>query len=225
MSHLGLNDERWWEDFTNFDKNDQQYFAEYLGGRATEQTVDESGRSPRLTLRPFMRVLNETVDKYLKKGYLKEIDESMVTQVLDTIRSHGFDPIEFGLTEEVMKRRLKMVQAQQEIEALHLPVQPQRRKEALRKRVAQEGRSIADTVINRLKLKHMGRDLVRYFPGRGSNNLAVVIGLAQGYLNNAIGVSSGERDSASVEQLEKGLEAVPDIVDSLTAFISGKMSD
>jgi len=224
VSHVGLNDERWWKDFTNFDKNDQQYFAEYLGGGAAEQTVTESRTSPRLTLRPFMHVLNETVEKYLQKGFLKEIDESMVTHVLDTIRGHGFDPIEFGLTEEMMKQRLKMAQAQREIKALQLPVQPQRRKEALRKRVAQEGRSIADTVINRLESQHMGYGLIRHFPGRGNTNAAIVISLAQGYLNNAMGVESGERDSASIEQLQKGLDAVPDIVDSLTAFVGGKIS-
>jgi DNA repair protein RadD len=105
VSHVGLNDERWWDDFTNFDREDQEFFAQFLGSEAGETVIDEDG-TPRLTLRPFMRVLNATVENYARKGYLKEVDSAMVDEVLSIIRSRGFDPLEFGLTEEMMKRRL-----------------------------------------------------------------------------------------------------------------------
>ena len=72
VSHVGLNDERWWTDFTNFDKDDQQFFQEYLQGALD---IDGEGDAlPRLTLRPFMRVLNEVVKNYQRQGYLKHID-------------------------------------------------------------------------------------------------------------------------------------------------------
>jgi len=223
VSHVGLNDERWWEDFTNFDREDQQFFAQYLGSESEETVIDEDG-TPRLTMRPFMRVLNETVENYSKKGYLKEIDSAMVDEVLNVIRSRGFDPLEFGLTEEMMKRRLQVARAEiQHIPAQELPVQPQRRKEALRKRLAQQARSMADTVINRLKLKHMGRDLLRYFPGRGPHNVAILTSLANGWINNAMSIQAGGRDNASIEQFEAGLQAVPDLTDSLTAHVNEKL--
>lgn len=223
VSHVGLNDERWWDDFTNFDKEDQQFFAEYLGSEAAETVIDEEG-TLRLTLRPFMRVLNETVENYAKKGYLKEIDSAMVDEVLNIIRSRGFDPLEFGLTEEMMRRRLEIASAEsQHIPAHELPVQPQRRKEALRKRIAQEARSMADTVINRLELKHMGKDLIKHFPGRGPHNAAILISLANGWINNEMGINAGERDTASIEQFEGGLAAVPDLTDSLTAHVKEKI--
>ena len=40
VSHIGLNDERWWKDFTNFDKDDQDFFREYLEG---EETTEGAG--------------------------------------------------------------------------------------------------------------------------------------------------------------------------------------
>ena len=62
VSHVGLNDERWWEDFRRFDTDDQQFFAEFLAGE--EQIIEGDGPRPRLTLRPFIRVLNwKTVTK------------------------------------------------------------------------------------------------------------------------------------------------------------------
>lgn len=223
VSHIGLNDERWWDDFTNFDKEDQHFFAQYLGSEAVESVIDEEG-TPRLTLRPFMKVLNETVESYARKGYLKEVDSRMVEEVLNIIRSRGFDPLEFGLTEEMMKRRLQVAGAErQQIPAQELPVQPQRRKEALRKRLAQDARSMASTVVSRLQLKHMGRDLLRHFPGRGPHNIAILTSLANGWINKAMGVGTGQRPDASIEQFEVGLAAVPDLTDSLTAHIKEKL--
>jgi DNA repair protein RadD len=221
VSHIGLNDERWWTDFSNFDKDDQEFFSEYLGG--PDETIEGEG-GPRVTLRPFMRVLNETVDQYVQKGFLRLVDQTMVDEVLQTIRSKGFDPIEFGLTEEMMRQRLELaVQAERHVLAYALPVQPQKRKEALRVRLTQEARSIADTVVNRLGLKHGGRDLLKHFPGRGESNVVILINLAQGAQNKVMNASPGERDKASSEQFEAALKASADIVDSLTAAVGSKL--
>lgn len=104
VSHVGLNDERWWTDFANFDKVDQDFFASYFStGESTE--LAESTGAPRMTLRPFMRVLNETVTSYIQRGYLKKVDETMVTDFIATIKEKGFDPLEFGLTEELIWQR------------------------------------------------------------------------------------------------------------------------
>jgi superfamily II DNA or RNA helicase len=222
VSHVGLNDERWWQDFTNFDRDDQQFFAEYLGGEAVE--LEGTDVRPRMTLRSFMRVLNETVDKYIQRGFLTEVDATMVTEVLNAIRSRGFDPLEFGLTEEIMRRRLELaVRSEREIPIQALPVQPQRRREALRRRVYQEARSIADTVANRLGVPHNGRDLLRHFPGRGPSNIVVLINLAQGEQNRAMGIEAGQRDEASATQLDRALAASADIVDKLTFAVRMEM--
>jgi superfamily II DNA or RNA helicase len=222
VSHVGLNDERWWEDFRLFDKEDQQFFEE-LG--ADEEAEEGSGeRSPRMTLRPFMRILNETVRKYVQKAFLREIDQTMVTEVITTIRNAGFDPSEFGLDEQMMRRRLEMsARGERELQASPRPVQPQQRREALKPLVSQDARSIADVVANRLELKHTGRDLIRHFPGRGQHNAAILIALASGAQNKVMGVESGDRNNASTEQLEKALEATADITDSLTASVRAKL--
>jgi DNA repair protein RadD len=224
VSHVGMNDERWWTDFRNFDKEDQALFAEILEG--TDSTVDSSDGTPRMTLRPFMRVLTETVETYLLKAYLTEIDDAMITEFMDTIRSKGFDPIEFGLTEDMVRTRLQLSAAQkQEVPAFSAPVQPQRRKEGLRKRIAQDARSIADVVINRLDLRHGGHDLVAKYPGRGANNATILITLAQKAQNEVMGIASGEREAASIEQFESAIDACADIADRLTATTKAKLAD
>lgn len=223
VSHVGLNDERWWEDFQRFDAEDQQFFAEFLAGE--EELIEDEGTGPRLTLRPFMRVLNETVEHYVQKGFLKEVDEVMVQDLLDTIRAKGFEPSEFGLTEEMVRLRLEIAaQAEREVPAFNPPIQPQRKKEALKKRVFQEARSIADTVVNRLELKHGHRDLLRFFPGRGDSNIAILISLALGSQNKQMAIPGGKRDEASVAQFEAALAATPDIVDALTASIRTRLN-
>jgi DNA repair protein RadD len=221
VSHVGLNDERWWTDFQRFDEGDQLYFAEFLS--ETDEIIEGEGER-RLSLRPFMKVLNETVETYIQKSFLREVDEVMVREFLDTIRSKGFEPSEFGLSEEVVRLRLEVAaSAERELPASTPLIQPQRQKEAMKRRVYQDGRSIADTVVNRLDLKHGGRDLIGFFPGRGETNSSILISLASGFQNREMGLPSGQRDEASAEQFRAALDATADIADSLTSLVRERM--
>jgi DNA repair protein RadD len=221
VSHIGLNDERWWKDFTNFDKDDQEFFREYLEG---EEATEEGAGGPRLTLRPFMRVLSEIVESYQRRGYLKRIDDVMIRDLFETIRQKGFEPSEFGLSEEVMRMRLEVAQQEAQVPAYKPIAQPQDEREALRGRLMPEARAIADTVINRLELSHRGRDLLRYF-GSGAHNSEVLIRLANAEQNQIMGIDGGERRDASTDQIKRGIAASADIVDKLTALLRGKMRD
>ena len=221
VSHIGLNDDRWWSDFTNFDNDDQQFFHEYLQG---ELEIEGEGEgSPRLTLRPFMRVLNEVVESYQRKGYLKKIDDVMIGELFDTIREKGFEPADFGLTEEVVRRRLAAAQTEGQVSAFNPVIQPQERREALRGRLQQETRSIADTVVNRMGLKHRGRDLLKSFSG--NHNSEILIRLASAEQNNVMGLPSGQRQLANIAQLESAINASPDIADKLSTLVREKLKD
>lgn len=221
VSHIGLNDERWWEDFKKFDSGDQLFFSEFLNA-GEETTIEESGATPRMTLRPFMRVLNETIEAYVQKGFLTKIDEVLAQELLDTIRAKGFDPGEFGLTPELMRMRLELANKERTMPAFMPLVQPQMRREALRLRLVQEARSIADVVINRLELKHAGKNLIGRYPSKGDSNASILMALAAGYQNRKMGIESGERERASITQYEAALAASADIVDALTVEIRKK---
>jgi DNA repair protein RadD len=221
VSHVGLNDERWWGDFTNFDKDDQEFFHEFLQG---ELEVDGEGEhSPRMTLRPFMRVLNEVVESYHRKGYLKKIDDVMIGDLFATIREKGFEPTEFGLSEEIVRNRLAAAQAESQVAAFNPVIQPQERREALKGRLQQEARSIADTVMNRLSLQPRGRDLLRCFSGKF--NAEILIRLASAEQNKVMGVESGQRQSADISQLEGAINASPDIADKLSSLVREKLKN
>ena len=219
VSHIGLNDDRWWMDFTQFDKDDQAFFHEYLQG---ELEIEGEGEgSTRLSLRPFMRVLNEVVESYQRKGYLKAIDDVMIGDLFSTIREKGFEPSEFGLTEDVVRRRLAAAQQEGEIRAFTPVIQPQERREALKGRLQQEARSIGDTVVNRLQLGHRGRDLLRAFSG--DHNSEILIRLASAEQNKVMGVETGQRGSADIAQLEAAIDASADIADKLSSLVREKM--
>ena len=222
VSHVGLNDDRWWNDFTNFDKEDQDFFREHLQGELEHEPERGEG-SPRMTLRPFMRVLNELVESYQKKGFLKQVDEVMISDLFETLRSKGYEPSEFGLTEEVIRRRLSTAEAEAKVTAFNPAIQPQMRREALKGRLSQESRSIADTVLNRIGIRHQGKELLRYFSG--SHNTEVLIRLASSEQNKIMEIEKGGRTSASADQLQTGISASADIVDKLSAVITGKIKN
>jgi superfamily II DNA or RNA helicase len=221
VSHVGLNDERWWGDFTNFDKDDQEFFHEYLQGEL--EVNAEGDASPRMTLRPFMRVLNEVVESYHRKGYLKKIDEVMIGDLFAAIREKGFEPTEFGLTEDIMRRRLAAAQVEEQIAAFNPVIQPQERREALKGRLQQEARSVADTVLNRLGIQHRGRDLLRAFSG--SHNSEILIRLASAEQNAVMKLEPGQRQLADIPQLESAINASPDIADKLSSFVREKLKN
>jgi DNA repair protein RadD len=222
VSHVGLNDERWWEDFTNFDDEDREFFSEFFSEDESEIGATEA--TPRRTLRPFMRVLNETVNAYLQKGFLRQIDESMVREIIETIESRGFHPSEFGLSEDIVRMRLELAsQAEREVQAVPRLVQPQMRRQALQIRVSKEARSIADTVLNRFDLSHAGRDLIRHFPGKGPSNATILVALAGAAQNTLMRVEKGQRNDASIEQFEAAINASAEIVDSLTGIVRAKL--
>ena len=221
VSHVGVNDERWWSDFTNFDKDDQEFFQEYLQGDLEVEVDGDS--SPRLTLRPFMRVLNEVVENYQRQGYLKQIDEVMIGDLFDTIREKGFEPAEFGLTEDMVRMRLSAAQSEGQVAAFNPIIQPQERREALKGRLQQEARSIADTVLNRIGLHHRGRDLLKCFSG--NFNAEIMIRLASSEQNRVMHLDSGQRQSADIEQLERAVGASPDIADKLSSLVRERLED
>ena len=221
VSHIGLNDERWWGDFTNFDNDDQQFFHEYLQGELEVESEGEG--SPRLTLRPFMRVLNEVVESYQRKGYLKKIDEVMIGDLFETIRDKGFEPTDFGLTEEIVRKRLVAAHTEGQVSAFNPVIQPQERREALKGRLQQEARSIADTVINRMGIQHRGRDLLKCFSG--NHNSEILIRLASAEQNNVMGLLSGQRQSADISQLEDAINTSPDIADKLSTLVREKLKN
>jgi hypothetical protein len=170
-----------------------------------------------------MRVLNEVVESYHRKGYLKKIDEVMIGDLFATIREKGFEPTEFGLTEEMVRRRLAAAQVEGQVAAFNPVIQPQERREALKGRLQQEARSIADTVLNRLGFQHRGRDLLRCFSG--DHNSEILIRLASAEQNTAMNLESGQRQSADIGQLQSAINASPDIADKLSSLIREKLND
>ena len=170
-----------------------------------------------------MRVLNEVVESYQRKGYLKKIDEVMIGDLFETIRDKGFEPTDFGLTEEIVRKRLAVAQTEGQVSAFNPVIQPQERREALKGRLQQEARSIADTVINRMGIQHRGRDLLKCFSG--NHNSEILIRLASAEQNNVMGLLSGQRQSADISQLEDAINTSPDIADKLSTLVREKLKN
>ena len=87
----------------------------------------------------------------------------------------------------------------------------------------QEARTIADTVLNRMELKHRGRDLLKCFSG--NFNAEILIRLASAEQNNVMNLESGQRQAADIEQLEKAINASPDIAEKLSSLVREKLED
>ena len=119
--------------------------------------------------------------------------------------------------------RLSVAQAEGQISAFNPIIQPQERREALKGRLQQEARSIADTVLNRIGLQHRGRALLKAFSG--NFNAEIMIRLASAEQNKVMDVKSGERQSVGIEQLQRAVDESPDIADKLSGLLREKLDN
>ena len=78
-------------------------------------------------------------------------------------------------------------------------------------------------MLNRIGLQHRGRDLLKGFSG--NFNAEIMIRLASAEQNKVMNVESGERQSAGIEQLQRAVDASPDIADKLSGLVREKLED
>ncbi|MGC2498363.1 MAG: hypothetical protein WA374_11515, partial [Acidobacteriaceae bacterium] len=61
----------------------------------------------------------------------------MIGDLFTAIREKGFEPTGFGLTEDIIRRRLAAAQVEEHVAAFNPVIQPQERREALKWRLQQ----------------------------------------------------------------------------------------
>lgn len=215
VSHIGLNNDANWADFREFDLEDQQVFREWLEAQPEEGESDGSGGRPR-RFDEGMMVHNEIISDFVKQSFLDPNDDRVVDKILDTVIP-GVGPLRKFFDREEMRKKLKAAQA----EVLPgspqaIPVSPQKRRRASRKRLADRPKSVAARVLKDLKLAPGGFEISRLLPdAKGNNNLVAAIRLMHKGINERLGITNKARNKTSADQNEATTEELDAIGDEL----------
>jgi superfamily II DNA or RNA helicase len=216
VSHVGMNNDPHWEEFRELDLDDQRLIQQWLAEVDDSQVQggerDGGGQPRRFDI--GMRVTEEILGSAFNDAFLDPDDDRVLDRVLESITASvsgfGITPEQLGLSREQLRARLKASQPQrQEDPAEELPVSPQKRRQALRKRLSERTKAVAARVMSDLKLKTAGHEIgnrIRKYAGE--DNGTIIHRMLSAQSNALVGVGSRQRANMSDEQLQASYDAL-----------------
>jgi excisionase family DNA binding protein len=214
VSHVGLNNEARWDEFRELDLEDQALLQMWLRGQ--NGNGSEGGREDGPRPRRFdstQLVDNEIIGSFIDQQFLDPEDDRVLDELL-------LRPIAGGLTlgdlvsREVLRDRLRQRRDAAPVEApAPIPVSPQRRRQSIRKRLAERTGSVVARILDDLSLSRQGRDVARAGLRTGPGpNLETVSKL----LNLEIKAFTGkDREDLTLEETEAAYEQLDKLGDAV----------
>lgn len=198
VSHVGLNLDTHWEDFKNIDEDDQRLVQAWLAGKETSLPGEPRGRRP---LRPEMIVRDErTLDAFLGDKYLDVPEESMPDRILELLQAEGIDPEAAGLNRELLELLQEHRSEPEPTGPVEQPVVPQARRQAQRRRLREQSKTLAMRICTSTGLVPVGRRIATQVGA--PNDLTAVITLVNRQVNEFLGISPNSRADLGIEQIE-----------------------
>jgi DNA repair protein RadD len=217
VSHVGLNNDPHWDDFRELDLDDQEFFkrlvtAEGEDNRDGAGPGDGGGRSRRFD--GGMQVSQEILGSALNLAFLDPDDDRVLDQAWAALTSSiqgqfGITPDKLGLSRERLKATLKENHGKATTAPPEeLPVSPQKRRQALKKRLSERVSAVAARVLQDLGLSraghHVGNAIRQY---AGQDNTTVISRMVNAAVNEKGGLKAKGRPRASEDQLKRAFDA------------------
>ena len=223
VTHVGLNVDRHWDDFKLLDDADQDLIRGWLN--AGEVRPLRGNRSEvRRSLRGPMNVTQEIIDRFISDPFLNPNDDTLIDNLLTVAREQGLDLVELGIDRDELRRRMQ----QRNVfsgpqEPIRLPVQPQEHRRFLRRRLAEQTRSLTGRICGSLNELPSGMRIAALGGTGAVNNLAAVIVLMNRSVNEALEIGSGSRRDLTIQELERVEPLLEDLADTVEANLRERL--
>ena len=222
VSHVGLNNDANWRDFREFDLEDQRVFREWLesqNGTCDDENTDGQGHPRRFDNE--MLVHGELISEFVRQSFLDPDDDRIIDSILDAVVPGIGVPFRSFMSHDQARDMLRKAQEKLlEGSPQAIPVTPQRRRQAVRKRVAERPKAVAARVLKDLGLSVAGYEVGKLVPAAsGSNNLTAVIRLVNREINERLGIANDQRGKVPAADLEAVMNDLDEIGDSVAASI------
>lgn len=220
ISHVGLNNDANWRDFREFDLEDQQVFRDWLESQVDEPvTADgEGGGHPR-RFDEGMEVHDEIISEdFIRQSFLDASDDRVIDRILETKIPGTQVSLSSMMSREQVRDMLKNAQTKHLAGTVEtLPVSPQKRRQAARKRVQERAGSVAARVLKDLGLTPGGYDIPRgVAAARGSkSNLVGVTRMIHTAVNDQLRIEKKQRGEVPREEMESALQDLDVIGDKV----------
>ncbi len=212
VTHYGMNLDVRLKEFKQFEKDDEAFWEDVIGGADPELPTRVLSGETRLSSRENRVVVSgEIVDSLWEEDFTSIDDQHIIADLQDRMKLLGLDP---SKAEELV-RQSKPGAMRRKPAAENAPVQPQRELEELRKRINEHGSRIAKILLNNVGLQPIGREIPYKWTSlglTGRNNLIAAITMVNHEINKRLGK---ERDTCSSEEFKSVIDSLEEITQLL----------
>lgn len=211
VTHVGLNQQQNWQDFTRFDELDRRMF---IGHERSDRECDRTPEEGVTRVRQEMVVHEETGVTFDAEGYQPgfiEAYKEAVRQFLHREMKPRAEELGIDLEgiESLLETFGELPDFRESDEFQRLPLRPDKERNQLRRILDARVKGAAARILVQLGLEFGEKDLVGLVgEGNEKNNVAVVMRLLNRKVNEVLGVESGQRRNCSKQQYEKAIDAL-----------------
>jgi hypothetical protein len=216
ITHSGMNLDQRLKEFRLFEKDDQKFWEEVIGGKPPETPRDvESGGCRMKNAEPVV-VNNEIVDSLIGEDFTTVDEEDVIKDLEEKLESLGLDPS----TAKELVLKQKATGRTTTAAAAPFQIQPQQEWIELKKRLNEKVNRSANMLLTRLNLKRGGRKLFKKGVPASNDFTACII-----LINKEIKKKHPtKRQEWSSEEFEEATSELDSILNTLTKQYSGVLN-
>lgn len=216
VTHLGMNLQERLKEFQLFEKDDQKFWEEVIGGAdpISPRILDGGERKMRIS-EPVL-ANNEIVESLIGEDFITSEDEDLIKELEEKLEILGLDP---SVAKEIVLKQKKEERVSKAAEPFQ--ILPQNEWVQNRKRLNERVSSASLILLNRLELNRTSRDLASFGINAKSNSTAAIMLINQEIKKK----HPSARDSWSSEELKQAMGEIDGIVNSLTRLYKKRLYD
>lgn len=216
VTHAGMNLQTRLQEFQLFEKDDQKFWEEVIGGKDPEPPREVTSGETRLRYTEPSVANHEIVESLISEDFTTTDDEDLIQDLEKKLELLGLDPSD--AREMVLKRKQGHPASKA---AEPFKVLPQNEWREARKRLYEQVNRAASMLINRLEVNRNSREIVNTGVHAANNYAAAVI-----LINQEIAKKRpSPRADWKSEDFKKAAEEIDSILNSLTRTYKKKFNE
>lgn len=220
VTHIGMNLDSLIDEFKQFEKDDEEFWARISGGIEPEPPIrEENEEGSKRMIQSDILIHGESVDKLYEEEFIDDDQKESLKNLRDTLEGLGYDP---AYADEIIAKSNTKGKT---IESVKIPTQPQRELERLRKQIHIETNAKAKIVLGNAGLRISGRDISsKLFPDvQAPNNLVAVIIMLNKEIKEIVGKEG--RHNWSRDDCRQVITALPQIASNTVRKLIASQGD
>jgi DNA repair protein RadD len=208
VTHVGMNLDQRLVEFKLFEKDDQRFWDEVVGGQDPEPSRSDVGGQRRLRVSEQAMANHEIADSLIEEAFVTADEEDLIRELETRMELLGLDSskartlvLEQGVQPNVTSKAAEPFQ-----------VQPQKQWEESRKRLNEKSKTCANILMNRLGLKRGGRKLINVGVPAGNDSIACLVLINQEVSKR----DSRKRGEWSTSDFKTMMQQLDEVVNQLT---------